>query len=282
MKLPQEPRSVTSRWFEDDSFWAAVAPILFSPARHAAAAAEVPRIVETLGLAPGSRVLDVFCGPGRHALPLQEAGLSVTGIDRTEVYLRAARTALGPRARLFSSDSASFGEESGVQEVLEGGEFSAGDPDKALAGPFDAAIWLGSSTGYAGPAGDMAVLRWIRERLGPSQKLLIDATTVEDVGTVPATTWEWFDEGFPDVSAVWRLEHTVAADPATSEHWLNGSWKRWELGEVRGVAFRHRVYSRAEWDHMLRDSGYRNILWYSDLGDSNERAASWVIAQAGP
>ena len=42
---------------------------------------EVAFLIETLRLPPGARILDVGCGPGRHAVALAQAGLSVTGVD---------------------------------------------------------------------------------------------------------------------------------------------------------------------------------------------------------
>ncbi|HKG95752.1 MAG TPA: methyltransferase domain-containing protein [Gemmatimonadaceae bacterium] len=44
-----------------------------------------------------SRVLDLCCGPGRHALPLAERGYDVTGVDRDAAALGAARRAAGLR-----------------------------------------------------------------------------------------------------------------------------------------------------------------------------------------
>ncbi|RYF47267.1 MAG: SAM-dependent methyltransferase, partial [Cytophagaceae bacterium] len=38
-------------------------------------------IVDTLDFGPGDRLLDVFCGYGRHALPLARMGAHVTGVD---------------------------------------------------------------------------------------------------------------------------------------------------------------------------------------------------------
>jgi 2-polyprenyl-3-methyl-5-hydroxy-6-metoxy-1,4-benzoquinol methylase len=52
---------------------------------------EVAFLVDDLGLAPGTRVLDVGCGPGRHALSLARRGISVHGIDRADAFLELAR-----------------------------------------------------------------------------------------------------------------------------------------------------------------------------------------------
>jgi SAM-dependent methyltransferase len=52
---------------------------------------EVGFLVDALGLAPGGRVLDVGCGPGRHALALARRGITVHGIDRADAFLDLAR-----------------------------------------------------------------------------------------------------------------------------------------------------------------------------------------------
>jgi SAM-dependent methyltransferase len=54
---------------------------------------EVEFLVDALALAPGMRVLDVGCGPGRHALALARRGVEVVGIDHSAEFLRLAREA---------------------------------------------------------------------------------------------------------------------------------------------------------------------------------------------
>lgn len=51
---------------------------------------EIPFLLELLDLPPGARVLDVGCGPGRHAVALAQAGLAVTGIDVSRRFLEIA------------------------------------------------------------------------------------------------------------------------------------------------------------------------------------------------
>lgn len=51
---------------------------------------EVDFLIERLGLRAGLRVLDVGCGPGRHAVALAQAGLHVTGIDISRRFLEIA------------------------------------------------------------------------------------------------------------------------------------------------------------------------------------------------
>ncbi len=48
---------------------------------------EVRFVIEQLGLKPGDRVLDVGCGPGRHALALAALGVNVVGLDISQRFV---------------------------------------------------------------------------------------------------------------------------------------------------------------------------------------------------
>lgn len=51
---------------------------------------EVDHLMSALGLRPGERVLDVGCGPGRHAHELARRGLTVHGIDVSQRFVDLA------------------------------------------------------------------------------------------------------------------------------------------------------------------------------------------------
>lgn len=51
---------------------------------------EVDFLVDVLGLEPGARVLDVGCGPGRHALALATRGFEVVGVDISSRFVDLA------------------------------------------------------------------------------------------------------------------------------------------------------------------------------------------------
>jgi SAM-dependent methyltransferase len=53
--------------------------------------AEVAFLVDAMGLRPGSRLLDVGCGPGRHAYALAERGFQVHGVDISADFVALAR-----------------------------------------------------------------------------------------------------------------------------------------------------------------------------------------------
>jgi SAM-dependent methyltransferase len=53
--------------------------------------AEVDFLIETAGLRPGSKVLDLMCGYGRHAVALARKGIHVTAIDNLGDYINEVK-----------------------------------------------------------------------------------------------------------------------------------------------------------------------------------------------
>ncbi len=51
---------------------------------------EVDYLVACLGLQPGMRVLDVGCGPGRHAYEMARRGIEVVGVDISQRFIDVA------------------------------------------------------------------------------------------------------------------------------------------------------------------------------------------------
>jgi len=66
---------------------------------------EVDAIVEALDLRPGQRILDVGCGPGRHALELAGRGFQVVGIDISSTFIDLARDGAPPGATFLVGDA---------------------------------------------------------------------------------------------------------------------------------------------------------------------------------
>ena len=79
-----------SQWFEDETFWDKLYPFMFPERNFAIAADEVDGILDLAGIEDG-RVLDLACGPGRHAITLAKRGFRVTGVDLSTALLQKAR-----------------------------------------------------------------------------------------------------------------------------------------------------------------------------------------------
>jgi SAM-dependent methyltransferase len=66
---------------------------------------EVDFLMDALSLRPGERVLDVGCGPGRHAYELAARGLTVHGVDISERFIELARASASPGATFERLDA---------------------------------------------------------------------------------------------------------------------------------------------------------------------------------
>jgi SAM-dependent methyltransferase len=118
---------------------------------------EVAFLVDALGLEAGERVLDVGCGPGRHALALARRGLDVVGVDLSEDFIALAREAA---------------EEEGLPAVFEVVDVR----DLAYEGGFDAIVCLcQGGFGLLGGRDEPAVFERIATALRPGGRLALTA-----------------------------------------------------------------------------------------------------------
>ncbi|MFM8483338.1 MAG: methyltransferase domain-containing protein, partial [Actinomycetota bacterium] len=126
---------------------------------------EVEFLVAELGLGPGDRVLDVGCGPGRHALELARRGIDVHGIDISEVFIDLASR---------SAEELPAGSGRCTFERLDAR--SLGNAAESSGG-FDAAICLcqGAFGLMLDGADDRAVIAGIAARLRPGGVLALSA-----------------------------------------------------------------------------------------------------------
>ncbi|HEX9955851.1 MAG TPA: methyltransferase domain-containing protein [Fibrella sp.] len=127
---------------------------------------ELERLVESLEFGPDDRVLDVFCGYGRHALPLARMGAAVVGIDISEESVDEIRKAVGRKKLALTA----------VQ-----GDFMAIDPATlGLPGSFQAAYCLGNSLGFSPRAGMLEFLTRIADLLEPGGRFLAQSGMVAE------------------------------------------------------------------------------------------------------
>jgi ubiquinone/menaquinone biosynthesis C-methylase UbiE len=117
-------------------------------------AQEVGFLVEELGLEPGMRLLDVGCGPGRHAHAFAERGIEVLGIDISHRFVQLAAEDAPAGATFVRADARSM-------------TFDA---------EFDAAISLCQGAfGLVGPGADEEVLAGIARALRPGGVAAVSA-----------------------------------------------------------------------------------------------------------
>jgi ubiquinone/menaquinone biosynthesis C-methylase UbiE len=72
-------------------FWRELYLYIFPPERFDAAASQVEQVL-ALACLNGGAVLDLCCGPGRHAIEFARRSFTVTGVDRTPFLVDSVRT----------------------------------------------------------------------------------------------------------------------------------------------------------------------------------------------
>lgn len=250
--------------------------------------AEVDFVLSELDLEPGSRLLDLGCGVGRHAVRLAAAGLSVTGVDLSHHMLEQAASAFGPLGGARSPGRHDGATIAGTLRLMQGNAaepferwrpFSVGaadSPDNAgsrapasetqretgTASPpplapasFDACICLCEgafsllSTEDDPRAHHQAILRNVHSLLRPGGRFLLNA-----------------------LSALRHIRMYTDADVAagTYDPYSTIETSTHELADGSSITVREKGFMPAELDALLVEAGFRvDHLWGGTAGAWN-------------
>ena len=225
-------------WFAEEAFWIASYPFMFPDSRFEAAEHEVEKII-ALAQRTGGTVLDLACGPGRHAVVLAQRGFTVTGVDRSAFLLGKAQT----RAKELK------------QEI----EWVHADM-RTIRRPaaFDLAISLFTSFGYfPDDADNQRVLDNVAASLKSGGVFVLDMLGKEILARIfnPTASTE-----SPDGLVIQR--RTVTADWSK----MDNQWILLHDNAARTFRVSHWIYSGREIDWMLRRAGFDDVRVYGDLG----------------
>lgn len=150
----------TSPW--EKIFSGHILEILTKARANDETATEAEFIAKMLELKPGSRVLDVPCGGGRHAMMLAEWGHQVTGIDISEpLIMQASQEAASRNLKM---------------------DFEVRDMrDLPWQSEFDGIYCFWESFGYFDDQGNEDFLRAVYGALKPGGKFLVDTHIMETI-----------------------------------------------------------------------------------------------------
>ena len=229
-------------WHEDDAYWETFGPMMFGQHRWDAAPTEVEQLIALTGIEADCSLLDLCCGPGRHALELARRGFEVTGVDRNPAYLAEAQR----RADAESLD-VTF-----IREDMR----SFCQPDS-----FNAAINMFTAFGYFEDEDEnRQVAANLHRSLKDSGKLVMEMRGKETLARdFRERDWHRGEDGSI------MLEERK---PTRNWTWIENTWILLEGESRREFALSLRIYSAAELAALLMDAGFSSVDAFGGLDGS--------------
>lgn len=229
----------TGQWSTTEEFWAELQDVIFDEDRVRRGEREASELERLVGLERPGRILDMCCGPGRHAIPLAARGHQVTGVDSTRRYLETARK----RAAETGVD---------VTFVHADARYHRSEP------PVDLVLNLWSSFGhFSDPADNEAVLRQAHASLRDGGALVLHLRSRETYNARQTAERSWTEH-----EGTLYLEERHVAD-----NWrrVRGRWII--VGDTgrRDLPYESWLYSGEELTTMLRAAGFRDVALYGDF-----------------
>ena len=216
---------------------------------------EADEIAQTLGLAPGSSILDAPCGHGRISNLLAVDGFRVTGVDLTDLFLERAR-----------ADAQGLGIEV---------DFRHGDlRELPVSGPFDAVVCWFTSFGYFDDDDNRRVLDEFSRVLSPGGRVLIETMHhdgfVRGFASAPAATvTKRGDDLMSDVTTFDPIAGRIETDRTVHRD-----------AEVRRSHHSVRLPTVPELDSWLSSAGFTERA-FSDRAGQPLRFESWRLVATG-
>ena len=233
-------------WFADEDYWLKLYPFIFSEERFDDAGQEVEGV---LGLAcpKGRDVLDLACGPGRHATAFAKRGFNVTGVDLSPFLLQNAR-------------ELSAGEGVNVEWVQA--DMRVFVRHEA----FDLAICLFTSLGYfADQQEDVLALSNVFQSLRTGASLVVELMGKECLASLYAPTGS---QKLPDGRILVERRQVV-------DCWsrIRNEWIVIDEGAATTFEFEISIYSGQELKDRLLSIGFREVELFAGF-DGSEYGSS--------
>ena len=223
------PSDWYARFFTElpNEFWRRAVP-------PEATTADVDFIESRLGLSPGSRLLDVPCGSGRHTLALAARGHRVTGVDISTEAIEHARRAAAA---------------AGLDVALRVAEMR----DLPRDAPFDAAVCLGNSFGYLDLTGLREFIAALAGAVRPGGGLVVDTSTAAE-SVLPG-----LEDGAPRDMVTGDITVTGSNDYDAARSRLLSRYVFTRGAEVQRVTALHHVFTSAHLGELLVEGGFTDV-----------------------
>ena len=228
-------------WYEDETFWRKMYPFMFPKQKFDGAGQEIDSVLELADLKSGD-VLDLACGPGRHATTLAKRGFRVTGVDLSPFLLRQAKglaQAEGVSIEWVREDMRSF----------------------ARPEAFDLAISLFTSFGYFGDRrDDVRVLRNVYQSLRENGAIVMEMMGKERLASVFQPTGS---VKLPDGRILVERREIL-------DNWsrIRNEWIVIEGDTATTFQFEISIYSGHELKDRLYEAGFNEVTLFGGFDGS--------------
>lgn len=223
--------------------------------------AQLDWLWEKLGLAPGSRVFDVTCGPGLYAVELARRGCSTLGVDFSPAAIAHARRLAVQRNVV---DHCRFVESDVRRLEIE-------EP------PFDAALFLYGQLAVFPRDEAARLLRQIGAHLAPGARLCVELLDPARVDKTQSTWW------FTDDTGLWGDTPFLHLGERFWDEETRTSTERFhilhlETGEMEEIFLCDQSYTREEFATTLAHAGFSHVDFYDAWdGVGVYDAREWVV-----
>ena len=196
---------------------------------------EIDFLITTLAIKPGSAILDIPCGYGRHAIELAKRGVQVTGIDISAEFLQTLQ-------KRIADEHVSI-------QVIQGNILTM-----TIGQSFDGAYCLGNSFGYVDYDGMDVFVGKVANALKPGARFVINSGLVAEsiLPNFPKTHQVLLGDLIMDISNSYVVDESYMATEITYT----------KPGRSEVHRFKHYVYTLSEIKRLLERYGLRTIAVY--------------------
>jgi len=210
---------------------------------------EVDIFLSAIGVSKDSRILDLCCGQGRHALEIAKRGYTnVAGLDRSHYLINRARK---------------INNAGGLNVVFKEGDARKLPFQNDI---FNAVLIAGNSFGYFDSTkDDIIILKEVMRVLKPEGKLLIDITDGNYMREhFQRRSWEWIDKNYfvcRERSLSENRERLISREVIT--HVTNGV--------IADQFYAERLYSHDDLKNILITAGFKKYCKYTKVSSESKR-----------
>ncbi|WP_080057104.1 SAM-dependent methyltransferase [Spirosoma aerolatum] len=222
-------------------------------------------LVDTLEFGPGDQLLDIFCGYGRHALPLARMGAHITGIDISPEYVTEIQSLAKAEKLPITTVADDF-------LTIPASKLGNGNT-------FDAAYCLGNSFSFFSQADMLTFLTRIANLLKPGGRFLAHSEMIAESVLPDYQARNWLPIETADGESILFM---VENDYVPLEGRIDSHLTYVKGGIVQTRLAQHYVYTLAQLRHLFTEAGLQIIDCYGTvtgdpfaLGDE----AVWILAE---